>query len=194
MPKVHPHQVSFRAMLLLLAGGLVLGGCVGAPPPQSEAPIKDSSRNAGIAFHLALLSLGCFECVGRWPNSLDELRLLDCTNDEAERQLIISNEWTNVPWSELEHKVTLNAMPDGKLSIFVPYLGPSINEASSATSDGAFKVTLREARLTIKDVELISTNETVLSTGWTLTATNGDVTETLDVPTQTSNSGPSATR
>jgi hypothetical protein len=147
--KVRVHKFSLCIIPLLILAGSLLMGCTGGPSPKMDAQIKGGFRYVGIAFQLCFLSSDYYDSCGRWPTTVEELHTFDSTNKDVERKMIFSDVMANIPWGELSNRAVFKTTPDGKLTLFVPYLGPVTNGDGGKANGDSFSMTGGEVTLTL---------------------------------------------
>jgi hypothetical protein len=127
MLKARPHKASSRAIVSLLAGMWVFAGCVSFPDMGAlldrtiMLPVTTSGQFANAACDY-------YECSGRWPTSVEDLRSLECKDAGKMRE--VSNILAGIAWESLTNQVVFKTTPDGKLTISMTFIG------GTATTNG----------------------------------------------------------
>lgn len=134
MQSVYSHKVRLGAALLLVAGLTALVGCISFP---DLGPLVDRTvmLPGTTSEHFGDAARTYYECRGRWPASVAELRSIDCPDAEKKQKV-----WTaleGIRWDALTNQVVFKTKPDGNLAISMSFFGGMFtNNKTSMSWDG----------------------------------------------------------
>jgi hypothetical protein len=135
MMKFHLRETGWYFAPLLLAAAAVIAGCVThSKPSDSEwvfAQPEDARQSASGPIGNAATVY--YQCCGKWPASVIELRSLKC-KDAAKRQQI-SNYLAAVHWNALT-KVAFKTTPDGRLAVYLGFASRTISTNGDSVTFG----------------------------------------------------------
>jgi hypothetical protein len=139
-------QRGLRTVLLLLTGMAVISGCISFDSKDMQWVMGET---VGLPFassvRLGGASSAYYQCCGKWPTSVDELRSSNCA--DAAKQDVISNFLAGVEWNALTN-VTFKTTPEGNLTISLSVIGRTVstNGTSLAWSGGDVTETLESPK------------------------------------------------
>ncbi len=139
--KFRSRQIGFYSAVLLLAAA-VIAGCVTHSKPSDtdwefDRPEGGQQQNS-TARQIGGASTAYYQCCGKWPVSMLDLRSMNCTN--AARRQQISNYLAAVQWNTLT-KVAFKTEPDGRLLISVDFVSRTISTNGATITFGGINVT-----------------------------------------------------
>ena len=136
----HWRQIAccFTALLLIAA---MIAGCVThtKPPGDSDwAMGRPEDPRQSVSGSIGNAAATYYECCGKWPASMPQLRSLNC-NDAAKRAQI-SNYLAQVPWNAVSN-VVFKTVPDGRLAVSLTFASRTISTNGNSITFGGEKIT-----------------------------------------------------
>ena len=144
MFKTLPHKVSFCATFLLLAGLSIFVGCISYDFPDLKRLInQQTSQATDTVTKFGNAASDYYQCCGKWPTSLDELRSTNCS--DARKRQEISDLLAGIQWNAISN-VVFTPANGGDLTISVGIKGGTLstNGTSFTWNDGGSVSTTAE--------------------------------------------------
>jgi hypothetical protein len=130
----------YFALLLLAAAAAVIAGCVTHTKPSDTdwefAQPEDARQSASGPIGNAATVY--YQCCGKWPASVPELRSLNCKDTAKHQQ--ITNYLAQVPWGSVRN-VAFKTTPDGRLAISLNFASRTISTNGNSVTFGGENIT-----------------------------------------------------
>ena len=120
----------------------VIAGCVTQSKPSDtdwefDRPEGGQQQNS-TATQIGGAATAYYQCCGKWPASMPDLRSLNCTNVTRRQQ--ISNYLAAVHWDALTN-VAFKTEPDGRLFLSVDFVSRTFSTNGNSVTYGGVNIT-----------------------------------------------------
>lgn len=132
-------QKSLHAALALLAGIVAMAGCISFDSKDMQWAMGQTVLlPANTIVKIAGASEVYRQCSGRWPVSLEELRLSNCSDADKREQ--ISNYLADIQWDAITNAV-FKTSSEGKLTISLSFAPKTASTNGTSITWGGGQVT-----------------------------------------------------